>query len=118
MPVLKYTRWSDIELEHLNPLLDRQFVVGENIMLARVLLKKGCIVPEHSHVNEQITYVVSGAIKLKFDSGDVVLQPGELIVIPAHEAHAAEAIEDCQVLDSFAPRREDWINKDDAYLRK
>ena len=48
---LQYIPWHTIPLEDLNPLLQRQFVVGQDIMLARVLLKKGCIVPEHSHHN-------------------------------------------------------------------
>jgi quercetin dioxygenase-like cupin family protein len=50
--MLKHIRWNDVELEKLNPLLDRQMITGENLMLARVLLKKGCVVPEHSHLNE------------------------------------------------------------------
>ena len=58
---LKYIPWSSVELEDLNPLLQRQFVVGQDIMVARVLMKKGCIVPLHSHHNEQITYILEGA---------------------------------------------------------
>ena len=57
---LQYIPWKTVELEDLNPLLQRQFVVGQEIMLARVLLKKGCIVPEHSHHNEQLTYILEG----------------------------------------------------------
>jgi len=115
--VLKYTRWSDIELENLNPLLDRQFVVGETIMLARVLLKKGCIVPEHSHANEQVTYVLEGALKFWIDGREVVVSAGEVLCIPPNMPHAAEALEDTVDLDVFHPPRTDWINRSDAYLR-
>src|SRR5246127_2416187 len=59
---LRYIPWSTIPLEDLNPLLQRQFVVGEDVMVARVLLKKGCIVPLHSHYNEQLTYILEGAL--------------------------------------------------------
>ncbi len=117
MPVLKHTRWSDIELEHLNPLLDRQLVVGENIMVARVLLKKGCIVPEHSHVNEQVTYVLEGALKFWIDGKEIVVAAGEVLCIPPNMPHAAEALEDTVDLDVFHPPRADWINRTDAYLR-
>ncbi len=117
MPVLKHTRWSNIELEHLNPLLDRQFVVGENVMVARVLLKKGCIVPEHSHVNEQITYILEGALKFWIDGKEIVVATGEVLCIPPDMPHAAEALEDTVDLDVFHPPRADWINRTDAYLR-
>ena len=63
LPMLKHVVWNEVELEKLNPLLHRQMITGENLMLARVLLKKGCVVPEHSHVNEQLTYIVEGALK-------------------------------------------------------
>src|ERR1017187_9001386 len=59
---LQYIPWHTIPLEELNPLLQRQFVVGQEIMVARVLLKKGCVVPEHSHHNEQLTYILDGAL--------------------------------------------------------
>jgi quercetin dioxygenase-like cupin family protein len=86
--------------------------------VAQVFLKKGAKVPRHSHVNEQFTYIVSGAMKLIFDDGEVLLRPGDVIVIPPHVPHAAEAMEETLDMDFFVPRREDWINKTDAYLRK
>src|SRR5437016_4852161 len=55
--------WNKVELETLNPLLQRQMVTGTNVMLARILLKKGCVVPLHSHHNEQLSYVIEGALK-------------------------------------------------------
>ncbi len=98
-------------------LLQRQFVVGQNIMLARVLLKKGCIVPEHSHVNEQITYVLEGALKFWIDSKEIVVNAGEVLTIPPNMPHKAEALVDTVDLDVFSPPRADWINKTDKYLR-
>src|SRR6266480_911990 len=60
---LKHLPWNEVELETLNPLLQRQLIVGHEVMLARVLLKKGCVVPMHSHVNEQLSYILEGALK-------------------------------------------------------
>lgn len=116
--VLQYIPWHTIPLEDLNPLLQRQFVVGQEIMLARVLLKKGCIVPEHSHHNEQLTYIVEGALKFWIDGKEIVVQAGEVLCIPSNMPHTAEALEDTVDLDIFAPPRMDWINKTDQYLRK
>ena len=115
---LQYIPWHTIPLEDLNPLLQRQFVVGQEIMLARVLLKKGCIVPEHSHHNEQLTYIVEGALKFWIDGKEIVVQAGEVLCIPSNMPHKAEALEDTVDLDIFAPPRLDWINKTDQYLRK
>jgi len=113
----RYVPWSTIPLEDLNPLLQRQFVVGQEIMLARVLLKKGCIVPEHSHHNEQLTYILEGALKFWIDGKEIVVNAGEVLCIPAHMPHKAEALEDSVELDVFTPPRCDWINKTDQYLR-
>ena len=114
---LQYIPWHTIQLESLNPLLQRQFVVGQEIMLARVLLKKGCIVPEHSHHNEQLTYVLDGALKFWIDGREIVVHAGEVLCIPAHMPHQAEALEDTVDLDVFNPPRVDWINRTDQYLR-
>jgi quercetin dioxygenase-like cupin family protein len=116
-PALQYIPWHTIPLEDLNPLLQRQFVVGQEIMLARVLLKKGCIVPEHSHHNEQLTYVLEGALKFWIDGKEIVVNAGETLCIPAHMPHKAEALADTIDLDVFNPPRADWINKTDQYLR-
>jgi quercetin dioxygenase-like cupin family protein len=114
---LQYIPWHTIPLEELNPLLQRQFVVGQEIMVARVLLKKGCIVPEHSHYNEQLTYILDGALKFWIDGQEIVVHAGEVLCIPAHMPHKAEALEDTVDLDVFNPPRADWINKTDEYLR-
>jgi quercetin dioxygenase-like cupin family protein len=115
---LKYLRWGEVELETLNPLLQRQLVVGHNVMLTRVLLKKGCIVPEHSHVNEQLSYILEGALKFWIDGREIVVHAGEVLTIPPNMPHKAEALEDTVDLDIFHPPRADWINKTDSYLRK
>ena len=114
---LRHIPWSSVEVEALNPLLGRHFVVGKNVMLARVLLKKGCLVPEHSHNNEQITYVLEGALKFGIDGKEIVVNAGEVLTIPPNMPHWAEALADTVDLDIFNPPRADWINKTDAYLR-
>ena len=114
---LKYVPWSTIPLEDLNPLLQRQFVVGDDIMVARVLMKKGCIVPLHSHHNEQFTYILEGALKFWIDGKEIVVRAGEVLTIPRNMPHKAEALEDTVDLDVFNPPRADWINRTDQYLR-
>jgi quercetin dioxygenase-like cupin family protein len=118
MAELKYVPWSSVELEDLNPLLKRQFVVGEGVMVARVLLKKGCVVPLHSHHNEQVTYILEGALKFVLKDREITVRAGEVLCIPPNMPHEAIAVEDTVDLDIFTPPREDWIAKTDAYLRQ
>jgi quercetin dioxygenase-like cupin family protein len=115
---LRYVPWDSVELETLNPLLQRQFVVGQDIMVARVLLKKGCIVPLHSHHNEQVTYILAGALKFWIDGKEIVVNAGEVLAIPPHMPHKAEALVDTVDLDIFNPPRADWISRTDQYLRR
>ena len=87
-------------------------------MLARVLLRKGVVVPEHSHENEQVTYILEGALKFWVDGREIVVAAGEVLCIPPHMPHKAQALEDTVDLDVFYPPRQDWLDKTDSYLRK
>jgi quercetin dioxygenase-like cupin family protein len=113
-----YTKWKDIEVEQLNPLIGRQFVVGKDVMVARVLLKKGANVPLHHHHNEQITYILEGALEFLIAGERIVVHAGEVLCIPPNVPHEANALEDTVDLDIFNPPRQDWIDRDDAYLRR
>jgi quercetin dioxygenase-like cupin family protein len=115
--VLLHVPWNSVAVESLNPLLGRHFVVGQNIMLARVLLKKGCIVPEHSHPNEQLTFIAEGALKFWIDGKVIVVNAGEVLTIPPNMPHKAEALEDTVDFDVFSPPRADWMSGTDSYLR-
>ncbi len=117
-PQLRHIRLEEMPVEHLNAFIDRQFVSGERGMLARLVLRTGAMVPMHSHENEQITYILEGALKFTLPDKEIVVCAGEVLVIPSHVPHSAEALEDTVDLDVFSPPRADWINGTDAYLRK
>lgn len=115
---LRHVPWNSVKVEPLNPLLGLHFVVGQNIMLARVLLKKGCIVPEHSHPNEQITFIAEGALRFRIGGKEIVVNAGEVLTIPPNMPHMAEALEDTVDFDVFDPPRADWMNGTNTYLRQ
>jgi unsaturated pyranuronate lyase len=113
-------RWDDMPKEALNPDLGRRLIAGERLMLAHVYLEKGCVVPQHSHHNEQLTYILEG--KLRFWLGEdgstvVDVAAGEVLHIPPNLPHKAEALETTLDVDVFSPPREDWLDGSDAYLR-
>jgi quercetin dioxygenase-like cupin family protein len=116
----KYVRWNDIPEEPLKGGITRRLVTGDQAMIAQVMLKKGDVVPRHSHPNEQVTYILEGALEFELgEAGEhkVVVRAGEVLVIPADVPHAAVALEDTLDLDVFAPPRQDWLSGTDAYLR-
>jgi len=113
----RYIPWNTVEREKLNDLIDREMVVGNKVMLARVFLKKGAHVPKHQHHNEQVTYILEGALKFAIDGKEIVVRTGEVLCIPSNMPHEAWALEDTLDLDVFDPPREDWLNKTDNYLR-
>jgi quercetin dioxygenase-like cupin family protein len=114
---VKHIAWKNVEREQLNPRIDREMLVGNKIMLARVLMKKGAHVPMHQHHNEQVTYILEGALKFAIDGKEIVVHAGEVLCIPSNIPHEAWALEDTVDLDVFDPPREDWLNKTDTYLR-
>jgi quercetin dioxygenase-like cupin family protein len=114
---MQHVRWHTIPTEQMNSLLERQFVSGEKSMIARIFMKKGCVVPEHRHPNEQIAYVESGALQFNVAGKELVLRAGETLIIPPDVPHSATALEDTIDFDFFAPPRQDWIDRDDSYLR-
>ena len=114
---VQHVRWHEMPVENMNPLFDRQYVVGNQVMVARISLKRGCIVPQHSHHHEQISHILSGAVRFLIDGREITLGVGELLLIPPHVPHSVVALEDTIAIDTFTPPREDWINKTDQYLR-
>jgi quercetin dioxygenase-like cupin family protein len=118
LSALEKSSWKTLEVEKMNDKLSRQMISGENATVSQLLLKKGAVVPRHSHMNEQYSWIISGALKFIFDDREILVGADDILVIPPNVAHSAVALEDTVDVDIFAPRREDWIRKDDSYLRK
>jgi quercetin dioxygenase-like cupin family protein len=114
-------RWEDMPKEELKPDLRRRLISTDRMMLAHVYLEKGCIVPQHAHENEQLTYILEGALRfwLGEDESEVVdVAAGEVLHIPSELPHKAEALETTLDVDIFVPPRQDWLDGSDAYLRR
>ncbi len=116
-----FYRWEDMPREKVTDMLDRRLITGDRMMLAHVYLKKGCLVPKHAHENEQLTYILEGALRFwlgEDESEEVVVRAGEVLHLPSMLPHKAEALEDTLDVDIFSPPREDWLQKTDHYLRR
>jgi quercetin dioxygenase-like cupin family protein len=110
-------RWAEIKEEKLNEKITRKLAVGKNEMVGRLHLAKGAIVPPHKHVSEQITMVMSGALRFTIAGKDTTVLAGEVFIIPPNVVHSAVALEDSDDIDAFSPLRVDWLTGDDAYLK-
>ena len=109
--------WDAMPHEHLSDNLSRKIITGDRTMIAHIFLKKGCIVPAHSHDNEQMTYIISGALLFTVNGREILLKAGDVMHIPSNVVHAAVAMEDTLDMDVFTPPRQDWLDKTDSYLR-
>jgi quercetin dioxygenase-like cupin family protein len=110
--------WDRIKKEQMNPLFARQVIHGRTMTVARLDMRKGCAVPEHSHHNEQISMIERGSLRFVLGGVEKIVKAGEVLQIPPDLPHSAEALEDSVAVDLFSPPREDWIRGEDAYLRK
>ena len=114
-------RWDEMEREAVTPTIERRIINGDQMMLTHVYLRKGAIVPQHSHHNEQFTYILEGALRFWIgeDGGEVFeVKAGEVLHIPSNVLHKAEALEDTLDVDVFSPPRQDWLDKTDDYFRR
>jgi quercetin dioxygenase-like cupin family protein len=115
-----FYRWEDMPKEKVSETLDRRLITGDRVMLTHVYLKKGSVVPRHSHENEQITYILEGGLRFWIgeDEKEVIdVLAGEVLHIPSFVQHKAEALSDTVDVDIFSPPRQDWLDKTDNYLR-
>ena len=118
-PTATLHSWTDVPKQEVTPGLARQFITASRMTIARLEMKRGCSVPSHSHENEQVTMVLSGALKFDVAGKEIVVRSGETLELPAHVPHGViEVLEDSQVVDVFSPIRQDWIDGTDSYFRK
>jgi quercetin dioxygenase-like cupin family protein len=118
---VRFFRWTDIPKERVTDTISRRLVTGDRMMLAHVYLDKGAIVPKHSHENEQLTYILEGALRFwigEDQKEEIVVNAGEVLHIPSNVPHKAEALEDTLDVDVFSPPRQDWLNHTDSYFHK
>ena len=110
--------WEAVKKEVLNDKLARKVISGEKITIAQIFLAKDGVVPLHHHENEQISSIVTGAMRFEIEGKEIVLRAGDVLVIPPNIPHRVVALEDSKALDVFSPIRVDWLTGNDDYLRR
>jgi quercetin dioxygenase-like cupin family protein len=118
---VSFHRWDDMPKEKVTDQIDRRVITSDRMMLAHVYLAKGSVVPRHSHENEQLTYILQGALKFwigEDGAQELIVRAGEVLVIPSNVPHRAEALEDTLDVDVFNPPRQDWLDGTDTYFHR
>jgi len=114
---MKHFRWDEIATEKVNEKFVRKLAWEGRLMIAWMECKQGCVVPPHSHTNEQLTFVVRGKWRFEIAGKELTVGPNEMVYIPPDTVHSAVAVEHLVAYDIFSPPRQDWIKGEDAYLR-
>jgi len=119
---VRHQKWEEIRREQVTDDIARRLFTGERMMLAQVYLDEGAVVPWHSHENEQLTWVLEGALEFWVgeegspDVRKVVVEAGDLLFIPSNVPHKAVALADTLDVDVFSPPRQDWLDGSDSYF--
>jgi quercetin dioxygenase-like cupin family protein len=87
----------------------KTLVHGEKTLMTEFRLRKGCVLPRHSHPHEQTGYLVGGKMQLFIGGEDYEVQPGDSWTIPAGVEHGATIVEDSVAIEVFSPVREDYL---------
>lgn len=110
---------DDLKTQIIDSNSSRQILAHEGgLMNVKVMFNKATPnddIPVHNHVHEQSTYVLKGSFKFEIrgETGTEVreVHPGDSIYFPSNVFHGCIPLEDdSQLLDSFTPQREDFLN--------
>jgi len=98
----------NVKPKQLAPGISGYYAHGEKHTMGLVELKKGSVVPMHSHIHEQITFILEGQLDMNIGGQDYSLTTGMYHIIHSNVPHSAKAITDCKVIDTFSPVRGDY----------
>lgn len=105
MPFINLENTAEKELI---PGFQAKLIHTENLTIGYFSIKAGSVLPEHSHVHEQISNVLEGELEMTVHKETQILKTGMVMVIPSGAIHSGKALTDCLILDVFSPVREDY----------
>ena len=109
----QHLSWSTIPVEHPAPGIERQMVVGEQMMICRFRFAPLLVTPEHTHPHEQMSIVVSGRVRFFVEGVERIASPGDVLHFPPNCLHGATMMdEEVVLIDIFSPIREDFLENE------
>jgi len=111
----QHLNWSNIPIEHPAEGIERQMVVGEQLMICRFRFAPFLVTPEHTHPHEQMSLVISGRVRFFVEGEERLALPGDVLHFPSNSLHGATMMdEEVVIIDIFTPRREDFLEAREA----
>ncbi len=99
---------EELESHELVPGFHAKFVHTDTLTIGYITAFKGGVLPEHHHINQQVTNILEGELEMTVDGNITILKSGMVAVIPSNVKHSAVALTDCKIIDVFQPVREDY----------
>ncbi len=99
---------ATIPSKEIMPGYHGKLIHSETMSLVFWEVEKSAVVPEHSHVNEQIMHVIEGEFQFTLDGKTKIYHPGEIVVIASHKKHSGKALTPCKLMDVFSPARDEY----------
>lgn len=104
------TDWTKVPMTVTAPGIERQMIVGQNVMMVRFTFDPFLVTDEHTHPHEQMTLVVKGRVKFIIDGEVRIVSAGDVLHFPPNNRHGATMLdEEVVLIDIFSPIREDFL---------
>jgi quercetin dioxygenase-like cupin family protein len=112
----QHTDWSRVPVETLQKGIERQMMVGDNIMICRLRFAPHVVTPAHDHPHEQMTLVEKGRVLFTIGKEERIANPGDVLHFPSGTWHGATMLdEEVILMDIFSPIREDFLSSSEYY---
>jgi len=106
----RHLNWSSIPIERPAEGIERQMVVGEQMMICRFRFAPLLVTPEHEHLHEQMSMVISGNVRFFVEGVERIAVPGDVLHFPSNCRHGATMLdEEVVLIDIFTPVRQDFL---------
>jgi len=111
----QHVNWATVPVEILEEGIERQLVVGDDLMLCRLRFAPHIVTAAHDHPHEQITLVERGRVRFTIGSEERIAQAGDVLHFPSGCWHGATMLdEEVVLIDIFTPLREDFLTHNGA----
>lgn len=105
-----YVKIADVEESDLGEGVSRKILAsGGDMMTVQFTFEKGAVGTPHTHVHEQVGYVLQGRFQLTLGDEKTIIEAGDTYYVPSNTVHGVVALEDGVLLDVFTPQRQDFL---------
>jgi len=110
---LGHSNWENVPRERIADGIERQMIVGDQLMICRLRFDPFVDTPAHDHPHEQFTIVERGRVRFIIGEEERIAKAGDVLHFPSGCWHGATMLDEEVVLvDIFTPLREDFLSQE------